>query len=1160
MSSSDPPVSRGLNLWLPLKRLWPEMAGVEDPTLIEHMRDARMRELLVALELARDSTHQRLDSLGFVHYARFLPAHDGRALQVVTEFDGPLQPYVMDFLVTLGDVFALIMAYTEGWHQEGGKPADPRAMPEQFWSFIQAHNRVSVPGAPATGEWRLYRAYPDKTTLDILGPRQGLAPAATDAAVPAGGIDFTDIQANVLKGIPVQRGSHWVYTIADAAAARQLLGQLLPGGSGPLHLAQTSQWMVADARPEVALTLGVTFDGLRALGVAAEDLQPFPQAFQEGPGRFDRAAANGDVGASGPENWVVGSPGQAAHLLFSLFARDTPGHAHGGAGAQQAHAQAVQHLQAATAAGGLVLLHHLELNPLPDRREHFGYKDGISQVRIAGVPDSGSPGPDVQPAAAVGDFLLGAGYPGPYGPPSLGRLNASLCQNACYAALRIMEQDCAAFDRLLDQGSARTGLAREWVAGKLMGRMRDGTPLNAPVSAQVPQHSDHNSYDYAPSPAHPQVADDHAGLVCPVGAHARRMNPRNARVVGLPHSRRILRRGLPYGPAWQPGVNDAAARGLAGLFLCGDLERQFEFMQQSWANGDHATPGLRGTQDPIIGAQELGPKPGLGGHRIPMPAGQDVVLEVPRLVTTRGSLYLLVPGLGGIRFLSQLSPAGAQKTAPAPAPDAGKAAAKRADKPAAQAKPLITVKEALRLAPEHWHTRCLQTGSFNPRDPEFLANPYPHYRLFRAMAPVMPVSHGPYRSHWVFTHALVTAAAGGTDPAVPNAFVKRDPPGGELIPGTDQDPPRGLFYMDPPAHTAARQHFDGQLSRSFGDRATQYEQAGETARRWAQEACERLRKEKAPFDAISRYAHWVTRNNFLELMGVPNPPLQGGVPAWEAVGTLSKRMLYGFDEMLSPDTLAEALRAGGALTQVLRGLGKAACPAHAAAPGQGGVAPSMFCGFFPAAPPAPDGQPKPVTRQQWEGMRTLMAHLNNFMLGGYLSTEFLVGNALHLLLARPDRMALYRSADAAGRRRMLAEIARFEAPFQMADRKVDPTRGPDASSGLPHITLGGVDIPAGEMVTLVYGSANHDAQAAAGGADPEALDWQRAGHFGGPNLVFGHGIHRCIGGGIAATVAQQALDTIADALPHSLRLAPDKPAVRLRNPYFRGFQSLYLQL
>jgi deferrochelatase/peroxidase EfeB len=121
-------------------------------------------------------------------------------------------------------------------------------------------------------------------------------------------------------------------------------------------------------------------------------------------------------------------------------------------------------------------------------------------------------------------------------------------------------------------------------------------------------------------------------------------------VAGQPYSRRIIRRGLPYGPEYN-GEADGIERGLFGIFMCGDLEMQFEFLQSTWANEDISTAGLRDTVDPIIGAQ---PSEG-GKFVIRTEDGRDpIVLTIPRLVTTRGSLYLLMPGICGLRHLSSL--------------------------------------------------------------------------------------------------------------------------------------------------------------------------------------------------------------------------------------------------------------------------------------------------------------------------------------------------------------------------------------------------------------------------------------------------------------------------------------------------------------------------
>ena len=89
------------------------------------------------------------------------------------------------------------------------------------------------------------------------------------------------------------------------------------------------------------------------------------------------------------------------------------------------------------------------------------------------------------------------------------------------------------------------------------------------------------------------------------------------------------------------------------MFICGDLELQYEFILRVWANGDLATHGLRGTRDPLIGAQ-----PDTGGQFV-MRTGDSrdpvVLTGLPNLVQTRGSVYCFVPGIGGLRHLSSLA-------------------------------------------------------------------------------------------------------------------------------------------------------------------------------------------------------------------------------------------------------------------------------------------------------------------------------------------------------------------------------------------------------------------------------------------------------------------------------------------------------------------------
>ena len=108
---------------------------------------------------------------------------------------------------------------------------------------------------------------------------------------------------------------------------------------------------------------------------------------------------------------------------------------------------------------------------------------------------------------------------------------------------------------------------------------------------------------------------------------------------------------MPYGPPYDSAApDDGVERGLVGLFICGDLEMQYEFIVRVWANEDIATHGLRGTRDPLIGVQ-----PEIGGHfvvRTDDSRDPIVMTGLPRLVQTRGSVYVLIPGIHGLRHIA----------------------------------------------------------------------------------------------------------------------------------------------------------------------------------------------------------------------------------------------------------------------------------------------------------------------------------------------------------------------------------------------------------------------------------------------------------------------------------------------------------------------------
>jgi deferrochelatase/peroxidase EfeB len=464
-------------------------------------------------------------------------------------------------------------------------------------------------------------------------------------------LDLADIQGNALRGYGYAHARHFALAVGDAAAARAFIGSLLPGapGDGPF-VTTAEKW---DEKPADCLNVGITCAGLTKLGVPAAVTQAVPAAFQQGPAvraempdpDYKRSVGLGDQDESAPEHWVLGGTvTPEVHILVSLYTR-------GGR-----HREKVSEtLRASFAAHQLTEVSHHDADALPEGRVHFGYRDGIAQPRI-GV---GRELADMQPMAELGDFLLGRHYKNLYGGNYIGDLPGALADNATYGAFRILSQDVFGFEELLDRWAATARMDRELVAAKLMGRWRNGVPLTLSPDTPDPDppipKSQINKFDFGPEPDHPTFYDDDAGLRCPVGAHIRRLNPRGSLVMGMPHSRRIIRRAMPYGPEIQPGQQrDTIERGIAGYFICGDLEMQFEFIQRVWVNQDFSTSGLRGTREPIVGLQPEGG----GSFTIRTTDARDPIVlgGMQNLVKTRGALYTLLPGIGGLRHLAVGAP------------------------------------------------------------------------------------------------------------------------------------------------------------------------------------------------------------------------------------------------------------------------------------------------------------------------------------------------------------------------------------------------------------------------------------------------------------------------------------------------------------------------
>ena len=454
-------------------------------------------------------------------------------------------------------------------------------------------------------------------------------------------LDLDDIQGNILRGYRQENGRHFALKAKNGGGAREFLARIVDESGRFPQVTTAAHW--GDERPPYCFNIGITCDGLRTMGVPESILTKFPHPFQEGPAK--RAAILGDIRQSDPEGWTLGGPKTpAVHMMVSLYTTESR---------NPQRKSLSRQLRALFADFDLQEIWVKDTNAFKKGKIHFGYRDGISQPNVSGAP--GGRFPDMQPDAKTGDFLLGKDYLNQYRGNYLGEIPAALGDNASFAAVRVLDQHVQAFEQFIKLVGKRYNIDPELVAAKLVGRWRNGDPLTlAPHepsldSERIPWDKI-NSYDYAPSERAPLYLDDREGLRCPLGSHMRRLNPRSGMVMGFPHSRRIIRRGMPYGPKFDPKNPTNEERGLFGYFICGDLGMQFEFILGTWANGDFSTAGLRGTKDPILGAQ-----PEEGGQFVIRTDNLNdpiIVDNVPQMVTTQGSVYCLLPGIGGLRYVA----------------------------------------------------------------------------------------------------------------------------------------------------------------------------------------------------------------------------------------------------------------------------------------------------------------------------------------------------------------------------------------------------------------------------------------------------------------------------------------------------------------------------
>lgn len=449
-----------------------------------------------------------------------------------------------------------------------------------------------------------------------------------------------EIQGNIVPGFLKDHQHFLFFSIVDAAAAQTCLSKL---GS---HLSTASEVLTAhehrksmlkrlgrepDAAHFIFKNVALSATGIRKLTAKADVDEFGDDAFKQG--LADRSTLIGDpqpkTGLGHVSRWIVGGTGHPVDLVLILASDDL-----------QWLLDESQKLMVEFSSQGMSLVHEdrgdADAGP-QHGHEHFGFKDNISRPAIRGRwhrdpyefvsprkfptdktfdnvrADFAEPGSRL---IWPGHFIFGYGRqkrdaPRTYDPADQAK-GPTWAKNGSFMVYRRLRQNPDEFWRFV--AKTAESLAKRYPAAAinndrlgalLIGRWKSGTPLVRSPDTDIGINKDEslNYFSYADKQVPPLPGDtwpnsaDPDGVLCPLAAHIRKVNPRDqvAGDLGLPERnppRSILRRGITY----SAGADD---KGLLFVAYQSSIKDQFEFLMTNWMNRPN-TPRNDAGQDPIL--------------------------------------------------------------------------------------------------------------------------------------------------------------------------------------------------------------------------------------------------------------------------------------------------------------------------------------------------------------------------------------------------------------------------------------------------------------------------------------------------------------------------------------------------------------------------------
>jgi cytochrome P450 len=388
---------------------------------------------------------------------------------------------------------------------------------------------------------------------------------------------------------------------------------------------------------------------------------------------------------------------------------------------------------------------------------------------------------------------------------------------------------------------------------------------------------------------------------------------------------------------------------------------------------------------------------------------------------------------------------------------------------------------------------------FDPRSPQFRADPYPTYALLQQHAPIF---------FWEEWGMWFLSRHADCQMLLRDDRLGRGDQGG-IEPPPQQQPlfammDKWMLLMDPPDHTRLR----SLVHKAFTPRMVA--QLRQSIQQLTGDLLDRMEDQPGrSADLIAALAYPLPVNVICALLGVPAADHRQFHRWSDAIA----RSLDLTEESAIYDRAAEA---AVALTGYLEGL-----LAERRARPQADLISALV-----AVEEAGDRLSK----------EELFATCALLLIAGHETTVNLIGNGTLALLRHPDQwQQLQQAPDLA--QPAVEELLRYDSPVQLTARMAHED-----------ISFQGQTFRRGQQVAFLLGAANRDSAVF---ADPVRLD---IGRRENRHLAFGSGIHYCLGAPLARLEGEIAFATLARRLPR-LALASDTITYR-DNLVLRGLEAL----